>query len=245
VTSVNEAFEQVPFVRALAEADRRRLAPYARIRALGPEDDCWTHGQAADDFVFVVRGRLKLVRIAESGRETILEMGATGDLLCGNTVLCYAPRCCSALPMNEPAEVLLLPRRDVLELIERNAAASRALMRELADRGRAMCGRVEELGAGQVEQRIALLILKLADRSGVARPGQGIQIPVRLSRRDLADLCGTTVETAIRVMSRFKKQQILESNARGFILHDRAALGQVATGDSARRLGAHRLRCVP
>jgi CRP/FNR family transcriptional regulator len=218
------ACSDIPFVRALVPAERERLAPYARTRILRPGEGCWAEGQAAEDFVFVARGRVKLVKAGEGGRETILEMGGTGELLCGSTVLCYAPHCCSAVAMDAPTEVLLLPRRDVLEIVERNPAAARALLRELADRGLAMCRRVEELGAGPVEQRIALLLLKLARRSGVVRPGQGTYVPLRLTRRDLADLCGTTVETASRVMSRFRQRGLLAPARRGFLLPDQPSL---------------------
>jgi len=99
---------------------------------------------------------------------------------------------------------------------------------KLTDRGLGMCRRVEELSGGQVEQRIALLLLKLADKSGVVRPGEGIQIPIRLSRQDLADLCATTVETAIRVMSRLDKDGVVRSTRTGFVVISRDRLDEIA-----------------
>jgi CRP/FNR family transcriptional regulator len=230
LTSVQEAFDRVPFVRALDAAERERLVPHARVRNVAADEACWTEGQASEDFAFVVRGRVKLVKIAETGRESIMEMGSPGELLCGSTVFCYVPHCCSSLGMERGTEVLLLPRRDVLELVERSPAAARALMRELTDRGMAMCRRVEELSGGQVEQRIALLLLKLADKSGVARSDQGTHVPVRLTRQDIADLCATTVETTIRVMSRLEKEAVVRSSASGFDVADRDALERIARG---------------
>jgi CRP-like cAMP-binding protein len=228
MTSVVEAFERVPFVRTLAPADRERLLPYARVSTLAPGEGCWAEGQLPEAFAFVVRGRIKLVKAMETGRETMLEMSAAGELLCGSVVFCYASHCCSAISMERGTEVLLLPRREVLELVERNPGAARALVRELTDRGLDMCRRVEELAAGQVEQRIALLLLKLADRSGVLRAGQGLFVPIRLTRQDVADLCGTTVETATRVMSRLRKREVVFSSGRGFVVKNRRVLEDVA-----------------
>jgi CRP/FNR family transcriptional regulator len=45
-----------------------------------------------------------------------------------------------------------------------------------------------------------------------------------LSRQDLADLTGTTIETCIRIMSRWGKQRLVATEKDGFRLLDRAAL---------------------
>src|SRR5215216_462295 len=111
MTSITEAFAQVPFVRALGLPDRERLLPYARVKAVGSGEGCWAEGQSPEDFVFVIRGRIKLVKTAESGREAILELCSAGELLCGSAVFCYVPHCCSSVAMDRATEVLLLPRR--------------------------------------------------------------------------------------------------------------------------------------
>ena len=80
---------------------------------------------------------------------------------------------------------------------------------------------------GRVEARIARLFLKLADSMG--RPaGDGTAIPMALSRQELADLTGTTIETCIRVMSRWGKDEIVRTEKDGFVLLDKAALEELA-----------------
>ncbi len=79
------------------------------------------------------------------------------------------------------------------------------------------------MAGGRVETRFAHLFLKLADKVG--RPArEGTQIPVPLSRQELADLAGTTIETCIRIMSRWGKDDVLRTEPQGFLLRDRAAL---------------------
>jgi CRP/FNR family transcriptional regulator len=59
----------------------------------------------------------------------------------------------------------------------------------------------------------------------VGRPRDGaVFIPIALSRQDLADLTGTTIETCIRVMSRWGKEGVVQTAKDGFLLADRAAL---------------------
>ena len=238
VTDVHTAFDRIPFFRILSEEDRRRLAAYAEIRTLPHGHHLWQDGQPTNEFVFVVRGRMKLVQSHEKGKQTILEIGEAGDLLCASAVCTYSPYCCSSMCMEDGTEVLVVPRRDILELVERNQDVAKAFVREIACRGMAMCQRVEELASGRVEQRIAILLLKLADRAGVAHNAQQVRIPIPLSRQDIADLCATTVETSIRVMSRFRRLGIVDGAARGLLVKDRAALQSIARGDPVPKLEA-------
>ena len=74
---------------------------------------------------------------------------------------------------------------------------------------------------------MARLLCKLADEQGVRREA-GLFVPVRLTRQELADLCATTIETAIRVMSRWGKEGIVRTERDGFLILDLAALELVA-----------------
>jgi CRP/FNR family transcriptional regulator, nitrogen oxide reductase regulator len=224
-----EAFDRVPFLKALGPGDRERLAPRAQVKVLSSGDGCWTEGAPAEEFLFVLEGRVKMVKASERGRDTIVEMGEPGQLLCGNAVFCSAPWCCRSESMEDGTAVLSLPRRDVLDLVERAPQAARGLVQELTRRGLDMCRRLEEVGSAPVERRIAALLLKLGDRAGVRRAPGGVFIPVRLSRQDIAELCDVTVETAIRVMSRFNKAGVVRTSPRGFLVPDRAALQAIAT----------------
>lgn len=233
-----DPFERVHFLNVLSEADRERLRPHTKLRVLDRDQPCWSEGQSSGEFAFAVRGRLKMLKSGENGRNTILEIHGPGELLCAHPILCHAPQCCTSLAMEDDTEVALIPRREVMDLLERSPAAARAFTSELAEHAMLMCKRIEELGGGHVERRIALLLLKLAKRCGVAvrehgpahgdgGPSTGVsgtRIPVALTRQDIADLCGTTVETAIRVMSKLKKRGIVLTVTRGFLIPDLQAL---------------------
>lgn len=227
----DEAVPLVPFLRALPASDRERLRPYAECRRIDRNDPLWSQGDATSAFAFVVRGRVKLVNANESGREVILELCGPGELACASVVCAFAPYCCTAVAMEDAVEVVVVPRRDLLELLERSPVVARAFLREVTSRGMSLCQRVEELASGQVERRIATLLARLADQVGLARPGEGTWIPIALSRQDLADLCGTTIETAIRVMTRLAREGIIQTAARGFLITDPRRLAQIARGE--------------
>ncbi len=222
--------ERVPFLRALPAADRERLRPYTEVRHLVRGERLWRQGDPTLFFAFAVRGRVKLVKTNEGGREAILELCGPGELLCASAVCCFSPYCCAAAAMEDDVEVAVVPRRDVLELLERSPLAARAFLREVTGRGMHLCERVEQLSTGLVERRIATLLLRLADQVGVPRDGDGTWIPIQLSRQDLADLCGTTIETTIRTMTRLGREGVVRSAARGLIIANRSSLEEIARG---------------
>jgi CRP/FNR family transcriptional regulator len=64
---------------------------------------------------------------------------------------------------------------------------------------------------------------------GQRRP-DGTFIPLALSRQEIADMIGTTIETSIRIMSRWGKDNLVLTEKDGFVVVDRAALESLATG---------------
>ena len=57
---------------------------------------------------------------------------------------------------------------------------------------------------------------------------EGTFIPLALSRQELADMIGTTIETSIRIMSRWSKENLVRTEKDGFLVLDRSALEAVA-----------------
>jgi CRP/FNR family transcriptional regulator len=53
-------------------------------------------------------------------------------------------------------------------------------------------------------------------------------VPLSLSRQELADMTGTTIETCIRIMSRWGKQEVVRTEKDGFVVLNRAPLEAVA-----------------
>ena len=103
----------------------------------------------------------------------------------------------------------------------------RGLLLGLTHRLIELTNRLAELTGSRVERRFARLFLKLAGEVG--KPAaDGTFIAMRLSRQELADLTGTTIETAIRIMSRWGKDRMVLTESGGFLLLDAKALEALA-----------------
>jgi CRP/FNR family transcriptional regulator len=127
----------------------------------------------------------------------------------------------------EPTTCVVIPRGDFFALIEQHPSLARGLLLGLTQRLVELTTRLTDLTGGRVEPRFARLFLKMAQESGQPVAG-GTFIAVALSRQELADLTGTTIETAIRIMSRWGKQDIVRTEKDGFLVVNRDALETLA-----------------
>ncbi|HLS33050.1 MAG TPA: helix-turn-helix domain-containing protein, partial [Brevibacterium sp.] len=81
-----------------------------------------------------------------------------------------------------------------------------------------------------VPQRVATALLRLADKLGEDRGREGTMLEVPLSRADLAGLARSTPESVSRIMSRWKKDGLIDSGRRWTALRDRQRLEDEAAG---------------
>lgn len=215
------AVRSVPMFRGLSEADQRRVAALATVRHYSRGEALWHEGDAAESLTVILRGRVKIVRHAEAG-DVILEIFGVGEPVGAIAVYNYIPYPASAVCL-EPVSILSLPRRDYFELLDRNPEFARGIIRELTKLAIALTRKIEEMRGQRVDTRIAQLFLTLADRMG-EETEEGIVIPIRLSRQEVADLVGTTVESAIRTLSRWGQEKVLISARDRFVIPSVAEL---------------------
>src|SRR5581483_8669158 len=178
-------------------------------------------GDASESMYIVVTGRVKVSKMTARGTDVILELFGPGDPV--GAVAVYESRAypASAIAL-EPTTCLLIPRQAFFGLLETYPTLVRGLLVELTNR-------LTELSGGRVEARLARFLLKLADDIGQKR-ADGTFIPIVLSRQEIADMIGTTIETSIRIMSRWGKDNIVRTDKDGFTVLDRNALDGVAMG---------------
>lgn len=224
--SVGNLIQKVPLYRRLSEEDRAELAAACRIESYERGDLVFAEGDPAADFFTVVEGRIKVFKGTPDGRIVILEIFGPGDPVGAVAVYEELPYPATAVAL-EPTICLRTPKQDFYALLERRPSLVRGLLMALTHRLVLLTNRLAERTGGRVETRFARLFMKLSDDIG-RQDRSGIFIPMALSRQELADLLGTTVETSIRIMSRWGKEGIVQTEKEGFFVTDVEALESLA-----------------
>lgn len=198
----------------------------SRLVAYDRGELIFNEGDPGDAFLTIVEGRVKVFKATPAGKEIILEIFGVGDPLGAVAVYEGAPFPASAITL-EPTQCLRIEQREFYGLLEQYPQLVRGLLSGLTIRLAELTRRLAELSGARVEARFARLFVKLSDQIGRADRG-GTFVPMPLSRQELADLTGTTVETAIRIMSRWQKEDVLHTDKDGFVILDRATLDEVS-----------------
>lgn len=179
---------------------------------------------ARDALVFVGSGATKLIASASGGREQIVAFHFPGDLVSIPANGWHSYRL-SALT---EAEVLAFPAGELLEI----AASEPPLQAGLLRRSMTALHRCRDksvgLGRKNAQERLASFLVGMAGRIGIVETGRWtLELP--MSRRDIGDSLGLTIETVSRQFSELRATGLIETSGRSrVLLRDLSALAERA-----------------
>ena len=228
MTDVVDLLRKTPVFRTLSPIDRETVARETSVRSYSKGLTIFEEGEPSDAFYTIASGRVKIFKMLPSGKDLILEVFGTGDPLGAVAAYDGRPFPASAVAI-EDTTCLVIPRPAFFKLLEQHPTLVRGLLLGLTHRLVELTNRLAELSAGTIERRFARLFLKLASEMGHQERG-GTFVPLSLSRQELADMTGTTIETCIRIMSRWGKQNVVRTEKDGFVVLDKHALETVGEG---------------
>jgi len=222
----------VPLFGALPERDWAVVADLLTERSYGRDEYVFFEGDPPEALYIIWRGRVKLLRHSREGRDVVLDVIGPSRMLGEMAVFEGAPYDFTAQAM-ENTVLIGIARQDFLALLRRFPRLSLAVISELGRRLRSASDLVHSLAVERVERRIARVLLKMADAAGRPADSGGTLIDVTLTRQDVADMAGTTVETAIRTMSRLRQQGIIATKRGRVVILDHGRLRNIAEDRSS------------
>jgi CRP-like cAMP-binding protein len=219
--------KKIDLFKNLSPEELKELEPYLVRETVGKKKDIFTEGDAPEWFYIVSKGKIKITKLSHDGKEIILELISPTDIFGGVAVLRNFPYPANAVAM-EDSEIIKISRKNLMRLVDRFPNLMYCIALQLGDRMKSSYDSLKNIALERVEARIAALLLKLANKVGLERP-DGVLIDMRLTKQDVADMVGTTVETSIRTFSKFKKQGLLSDTNGKIIIKDREGLAELSS----------------
>lgn len=217
-----EIIKGIPIFSSLTDKELKEIEPLFIEEAVGKDEYVFWEGDPSNWLYIVAEGKVRVLKQSASGKDIILEIITSGDLFGGVAVLDKRPYPASAQAM-EDSRILKLSRTNILKIIDRYPTVAIDIVTYMGKRLREAHEMMRSLAAERVEQRIATILLRLAEKIGIEESG-GIRLDINLTRLDLAEMAGTTVETAIRVMSKFAKKGLVDSHTKKIVITNKEGL---------------------
>jgi CRP/FNR family transcriptional regulator len=208
-------------LQALSELGHR-----AHHRLYRQGDVIFRQGDIPTHLYFVRSGLVKSVVSSAMGRDVITELHFPGELCGSLSALDGQPYAATAICLQD-CEITVVPLDLFLRLVEKQPAlllgTVQACRRSMRFQREMMVG----IAVEPAESRAARTLLMLAERLGVETPA-GVSFPMPLTRQEFSELIGTTVETGIRILSRFRKAGIISESGNEVIILKKGELLDLA-----------------
>jgi len=180
-------------------------------------------GNQAYGFYCVFAGRVKLYKSGVDGRQQIVRIAGPGDLLGYRSLFAAEPYHATAEALEE-ATICCIDKNAFFPVLTKNPNLALEIIKKLSKELRAAEDLATSIAQRSVRERMAELLLMLKEAYG--KPGKkGTRIDLHLSREEMAEMIGVTQETAIRLLSEFKKDGYIDVREREItILNPKAIL---------------------
>jgi CRP/FNR family transcriptional regulator, cyclic AMP receptor protein len=213
---MSNVFGEMKPLLEVADAElTRKLLKMCVRKTFGEGEEIFAEGDRAEFLPIIERGKIKMVRFPEVGKEIIIGVFSDGEMFAIPPVFDGKNYPSTAIAM-ERTELLILRRDNFLNLLRESSEFSFAVIEWMCEMLREKTATIKNLATASPEQRVANVLLRLAEKEAA---GKTCKITMR--RQDIAEMAGLTTETTIRAVKKLADRDLLKI-VRGKIVLDDA-----------------------
>ena len=196
----------VPIFNHLEEEQMKEIMLTAQSVTYKRGEVVYQAGDQSDSLYIVNRGKIKIYRLSESGKEQLVRILNPGDFT-GELALFSEARHESYAEAMSETQVCLIKRSDLQEFLLKYPSISLKILAEFSNRLEQSEKQTTRFATEKVETRIALFLAECLDRES-----QSNVLELPMSKKDLASYLGTTPETISRKMSELEEAGYIKQN---------------------------------
>jgi CRP/FNR family transcriptional regulator, cyclic AMP receptor protein len=214
------------FLSMLAEEERGALRAIGRPHRFRAGATLMHEGLAGDQVMVILSGRVKVTSVTKQGRDTVLGLRESGDLVGELAAIDRQPRSGTVTAV-DPVEALAIPGDAFRSFVEEHPRVAMALLSAVSRRFRDADRKRIEFSASDALGRVAARLVELCDRYGEPEDGE-IVVEVPLSQEEIAGWCGCSREAVAKALQTMRDLGWIASDRRRVRVLDAAALRERA-----------------
>ncbi|WP_231374030.1 Crp/Fnr family transcriptional regulator [Aureivirga marina] len=189
-------------------------------------DNLLKEGNTVNGLFCVKDGKCKMTKLNSNGKDQIIKYSKGGDILGHRSLLSEEPAGLTVTAL-EDLRACYIPKEEILNTIRDNNNFSLHLMKNISHQLNEANSSISEMAQKPVKERLAITLLRLEEIFGVDKDGF---IDVLLTREEIANTIGTATESAIRLISNFKKEQLIELKGKYIRILSKNKLRNISEG---------------
>ena len=219
-----QIFEQHFLFGKLSTDEIDPLIGYTRVEQYPAGREIFNKGSPGQSVMAVLRGSIKISSRSNDGKEVVFRIINRGEIFGEIAALDGEERSADAAAMTD-CELLVLNRRDFLQMLENRADLCIIMLRILCRRLRQTSEQVEDVMFCHLESRVAKALLQLAESVGL-RGLRSKSVKLHVSQRQLGNMVGGSRETINKILQNWHRQGLIDLGKASILIHDIDALSR-------------------
>lgn len=215
---------QFSSLKALNKEELLKMAECKTSYTIKKGENIFEEGENINGLYCIKDGVCKLSKLSTNGKDQIVKLIKPGELLGQRSMISDEPANLSAVAL-EDMEVCFIPKSDIIGFFDSNNQFSMSMMKSICSDLKDADDHMVSMAQKTVKQRLAETLLYLDSTFGTNSDGS---LHIQLSREELAGMIGTATESCIRLLSEFKKEELIELAGKKIVIKNTSKLKKIA-----------------
>ncbi len=213
-------------LKKLSKGEIRHLSDHKNETVFNKGEVVFSEGMVLNGIYCVRRGSCKMSRLSSNGKDQIVRFVKQGELLGYRSVMSDEPATLTVTAINE-MHACFIPKDEIFDIINENSEFARDFFRVVCEDLKEANIALTDMAQKTVRERLAKTLLFLDETFGEDEEGN---FAVALSREEIANVIGTATESAIRLLSEFKKEGLIGLSGKKIKILDEKKIERIALG---------------
>ena len=213
-------------LRSLSKDDLKHISDHKDSIDFKKGDILFSEGNLLNGVYCIKEGICKMSKLSSNGKEQIVRFIKGGDMLGYRSVLSEEPVALTVTALKD-MKACYIPKKEIFDSIKANPKFSMDMMKTVCHDLRDANTAITNMAQKSVKERLADTLIFLKETFGTNNDGY---LDIILTREEFSSVIGTATESAIRLLSGFKKEGLIELDGKKVKIIDESGLLKIAQG---------------
>jgi len=210
-------------LKTLTKDELMRVSACKTTQVIKKGDTIFEEGDTLNGIYCIRDGVCKMTKLSENGKDQVVKLALKGGMIGQRSLVSGEPSNLTATAVND-MQVCFVPRSEIIQDLQKNPDFSMDVLKNMAKDLKNSDDQLVDMAQKTVKQRLANTLVYIHQKFGSDENGF---LVLTLSREDYASIVGTATESAIRILSQFKKQGLISTKGKQIKIENEAGLLRV------------------